>query len=197
MKQDQHPLNLGKLLVNFQSLEFALRAFLLKTEEMSGSPFTKFKNLNELSEGDEVPENAFTNYDTLSQLIEKYNDNPKIRATGLCIDKKLVDIRDAIAHGRVSALTPSPPFRLLKFRIPKNNRTKVKFSILLTQEWYNQQLAYTQKAAITVAQALEREVAKPKRRIRSEELHGFNIRLYGLSSRDWNEDVVLDALLAD
>ena len=34
MKQDEHPLNLGKLLVNLQSLEFALRAFLLKIEEM-------------------------------------------------------------------------------------------------------------------------------------------------------------------
>ncbi len=156
MKQDQHPLNLGKLLVNFQSLEFALRAFLLKTEEMAGSPFTKFKNLHELGEGDEVPENAFTNYDNLMQLIEKYNDNPKIKAADLCIDKKLVDIRDAIAHGRVSALTPSPPCRLLKFGRPKNNRTKVNFSILLTQEWYNQQLACTQKATITVVQALEK-----------------------------------------
>ena len=156
MEEKQHPLNLGKLLVNFQSLEFALRAFLLKTEEMAGSPFTKFKDLHELSEGDEVPENAFTNYDNLRRLIEKYNDNPKIRAAGLCIDKKLVDIRDAIAHGRVSALTPSPPFRLLKFGKPKNNRTKVKFSILLTQEWYNQRLDYTHKASITVAQALKK-----------------------------------------
>ena len=156
MRQDQHPLNLGKLLVNLQSIEFVIRAFLLKTEELSGSPFIKFKDLNELSEGDEVPENAFTNYDNLRQLIEKYNDNPKIRAAGLCIDKNLVDIRDAISHGRVSALIPSPPFRLLIFEKPENNRTKVKFSILLTQEWYNQQLAYTQKASITVWQALEK-----------------------------------------
>ena len=156
MEQEQHPLNLGKLLVNFQSLEFALRAFLLKTEDISGSTFPQSKDLYELSEGDEVPENAFTNYDTLSQLIDKYNSNPKIIATGLCIDKKIADIRNVIAHGRVSGLTPSPPFRLLKFSRPKNNRTKVTFSILLTQEWYNQQLAYTQKATITVVQALEK-----------------------------------------
>lgn len=156
MEQDQHPLNLGKLLVDFQSLEFALRAFLLKIEDISGSPFAQFKNLHELSEGDEVPENAFTNFDNLGQLIEKYNNNLKIVAMGLGIDKNMVDIRDAIAHGRVSGLTPSPPFKLLKFSKPKNKRTKVTFSILLTQEWYNQQLARVQNAVITVTRAYEK-----------------------------------------
>jgi len=155
MEPEQHPLNLGKLLVNFQSLEFALRAFLLKIEDILGSPFPQSKNLHELSEGDEVPENAFTNYDTLGQLMEKYNSNPKIIAVGLHIDKNIVNIRDAITHGRVSGLTPTPPFRLLKFSRPKNNRTKVTFSILLTQEWYNQQLARVQNAVLTVRQAIE------------------------------------------
>lgn len=156
MEEKQHPLNLGKLLVNFQSLEFVLRAFLLKIEEMSGSPLAQLKDLHDLREGDEVPENAFTNYDTLGKLIEKYNNNPKILAAGLCIDKNLVSIRDAIVHGRVSSSTPSPPFRLLKFSRPANSRTKVIFSILLTQEWYNKQLPRVQNAAITVAQALEK-----------------------------------------
>ena len=69
---------------------------------------------------------------------------------------------------------------------------------LTTQQLYMEMKSRGWAAPIVAAQrALEREVAKPKRRIRGEELHGFNIRLYGLSSRDWNEDVVLDALLAD
>lgn len=50
---------------------------------------------------------------------------------------------------------------------------------------------------IAVQRALDREVLKPQRRIRKEELRGFNIRLYGLSSRDWNEETVLKSLLAD
>jgi len=156
MEQQQHPLNLGKLLVNFQSLELILRAFLFKIEEISGSPLAKLINFNELREGEEVPENAFTNYDTLKELIEKYNNNPTILAAGLRIDKTLVDIRDAIAHGRVSSSTPSSPCRLLKFSRPANNRTKVTFSILLTPEWYNEQLPRVQKAAITVAEALKK-----------------------------------------
>lgn len=50
---------------------------------------------------------------------------------------------------------------------------------------------------VAVQRALDREVAKSKWRIRKEELHGFHIRLYGLSSRDWNEETVLQNLLAD
>lgn len=50
---------------------------------------------------------------------------------------------------------------------------------------------------VAVQRALDREVAKPKRHIRREELHGFYIQLYGLSSRDWNEEAVLNRLLAD
>lgn len=49
----------------------------------------------------------------------------------------------------------------------------------------------------SVNRALDREVAKPNRKIRKEELHGFSIQLYGLSSREWNEEDVLTALLSD
>jgi len=50
---------------------------------------------------------------------------------------------------------------------------------------------------VAVQRALDREVLNPQRRIRKVELHGFNVQLYGLSSRDWNEETVLKSLLAD
>jgi hypothetical protein len=67
----------------------------------------------------------------------------------------------------------------------------------------NQQLYIAMKSRgwagpfIAVQRALDREVAKPKRRIQKMELHGFHIQLYGLSSRNWNEEAVLQNLLAD
>lgn len=67
----------------------------------------------------------------------------------------------------------------------------------------NQQLYIEMKSRgwtgpfIAVQRALDREVAKSKRRIQKAELHGFHIQLYGLSSRDWNEEAVLQNLLAD
>ena len=49
----------------------------------------------------------------------------------------------------------------------------------------------------SLQRALDREFGKPHRRIRKEQLHGFNILLYGLANRDWNEQSALARLLAD
>jgi len=49
----------------------------------------------------------------------------------------------------------------------------------------------------SLQRALNRELGKPHKRVRREELHGFNILLYGLADRDWNEQAALARLLAD
>jgi len=157
VEQEQHPINLGKLLVNFQSLEFALRAFLWESEKDVGRNSSTYQELklNQLIEGDMVAEDAFTNYDSLNVLIDKYNQNSKISSAGLTIDKSIVSIRDAIAHGRVFGDTPQPPMTLLKFNKPSNKRVKVIFSVQLTPESFREQLSKTQQATLVVAKALE------------------------------------------
>jgi len=137
--------------VNFQSLEFVLRAFLWESEKDED----KKPKLGELKKGEVVAENAFTNYDSLNELIKKYNQNPKISSAGLNIDRTIVDIRNAIAHGRVFGKTPTPPQSLLKFSKPKNKYVRVTFSVQLTQGWFNEQLPRVQRAILTVAKALE------------------------------------------
>ena len=153
---DKHALRLGRLVGNFQSLEFALRAFLVNDEIASGDSSAKFANLYDMNGGDIVPENAFTNYDTLSKLIKKYNRHPKILSAGLTIDKSLVDIRDAIAHGRVSATDPSSSLKLLKFGEPNNKRVEVTFSVLMTKEWFSEQISRVYNAILKVSEANER-----------------------------------------
>jgi hypothetical protein len=49
----------------------------------------------------------------------------------------------------------------------------------------------------SLQKALDRELAKPQKRIQREQLHGFNILLYGLANQDWNEQTALTRLLAD
>jgi hypothetical protein len=154
---DKHALNLGKLVGNFQALEFVLRAFLTNAEIAQRGPLPKSAtDMHKMNEGDMVPENAFTNYDTLGQLIEKYNKTPKILSAGLTIDGNLVDIRDAIAHGRVSADTPSSSLKLLKFNKPKNNQVRVAFSVSMTKEWFDEQIKRVYSAVLMVKEANEK-----------------------------------------
>jgi len=153
---DKHAENLGRLVANMQSLEFALRAFLVNDEIASGKLFAQSANLYNMNAGDVVPKNAFTNYDTLGQLIKKYNEHPRISSAGLTIDESLVDIRDAIAHGRVSAATPSSSLKLLKFDMPKNNQVKVMFSVLMTKEWFTEQIKRVYSAVLKVTEASEK-----------------------------------------
>lgn len=150
---DRHALNLGKLVGNIQSLEFALRAFLVNDEIASGALFAQSANLQDMNVDDIVSENAFTNYNNLRQLIRKYNRHPKIISASLDIDETLVDVRDAISHGRVSAASPSSSLRLLKFGKPENHQAKVTFSILMTKEWFGEQISRFHNAILRVSEA--------------------------------------------
>jgi hypothetical protein len=155
MNQNEHALYLGKLIADFQSLEFALRAFLINNEIASGVSFPESINLNQLNVGDLVSENAFTNYDSLGQIIEKYNNLPKIISSGLTIDKTLIDIRDALAHGRISTDIPSTELKLLKFSRPKGKQVEVTFSVTMTKEWFSQQIKRVYEAVLKVHKAIE------------------------------------------
>lgn len=134
MTLEEYTFGVGKLIVNLHSFEFALRAFLWNREGGSSWAF-----LESLCEGDTVPENAFTNYDTLGQLIIKYNAFVSSRFPNLQINPSLVDLRDALAHGRVASSVPSPPLRLLKFGKPAGGNVNVTHSIVVDDAWLSEQ----------------------------------------------------------
>ncbi|MFC1944909.1 hypothetical protein ACFLX5_05475 [Chloroflexota bacterium] len=155
---EKHTSNLGKLVGNLQSLEFALRAFLLNDEISSGGPFSQSADLFDVDEDDIVPLNAFTDYDNLRGLIMRYNRHHKILSAHLEIDETLAGIRDAIAHGRVSGSSPLPPLKLLKFSKPdhNNDHVRVTFSALMTEEWFGKQIRRVHDAILRVSEANKR-----------------------------------------
>lgn len=156
--EQTHKLGLGSLIANFQSLEFALRAFLINDEIASGgSRAQSATDLHVMNEGDIVPENALTNYDSLLKLIKRYNRHPKILSARLTIDETLVNTRDALAHARISSDNPSLyPLKLLKFSKPKNKEVKVTFCVLMTKKWFDEQILRVRDAIVRVAEANER-----------------------------------------
>lgn len=135
MDDRMHTRSLGTLVNNIQTLEFSLRSCLFKDEITKG--ISKQLNTLELVKGEIVPNNALTNWDTLRDLIQKYNELPISK--DLTIDENLVDIRDAIAHGRVFSSTPNGINQLLRFQKPNNNGVEVEFSVAMTEEWFTTQ----------------------------------------------------------
>ena len=127
MTLDEHARHLGGLLGNFQSLEFILRAFLQTLPNARPIGVPHGTDLYSFPVGADLPENELTSYDSLGQLIDKFNAEMKKRGLAI-IDKSLIDVRDALAHGRVSASSVTDTLRLLKFSKPADGRVRVTFN---------------------------------------------------------------------
>jgi hypothetical protein len=135
MTLDEHAKHLGGLLANFQSLEFIIRSFLqeLPTARQFGIPYGE--DIYSFPVGTEIPENEITSYDSLGILIKKFNTS--VKQKGLTeIDTSLVEIRDALAHGRISAPEIGEQLRLIKFSKPQNGKVQITFSEAMTEDWF-------------------------------------------------------------
>ena len=136
---DELPTAIGKILINLWALEFSLRLFLYE----SVGPQNATLNLHQLAVGDWVPENPITNYDTLGDLVCKVNERLEVLGVHERVDHSLVDLRDALAHGRTSALQPDGPFKLLKFSSAKQGKVQVTTAIDFTPQWLTEQIKRT------------------------------------------------------
>lgn len=118
-----------------QVLELLLRIFLLRHE---GSGFSSQYFHAEL--GDTLPEDAFTNHDSLAGLVAKFNQVAE-GTDGLSpIDLAVVELRDALAHGRIAYLEDGAPARLLKLSKPTNGSVSVTFSAVMNRDWFFSQI---------------------------------------------------------
>jgi hypothetical protein len=91
-----------------------------------------------------------TGYDTLRELIIDFNNEMKNRRLST-IDVTLVDLRDAIAHGRVSSSSPDDTMRLLKFDKPdKEHRVRVAFNQQMDEAWFESQIQRVHQAVQAV-----------------------------------------------
>ena len=132
---------MGTLVVHLQSFEFVLRAFLYNCET-GWIPQDKADFLENVTEGQEVEENAFTNYDQLRELMCKYNEEVQARDIKLTVDMGIVRVRDALAHGRIASLSPSPdaPQRLVKYARPADGIVRVTDFHILRPSWFKKQI---------------------------------------------------------
>ena len=158
-----YPLYIGKLVIHLHSLETVLRTCLLVNDigdKKSIEITTKYHNL---VLGQEVDDDAFTNYDQLKCLIKKYNEMVSLYSLKkLKIDDyhDLVNLRDAIAHGRAFYQEVSPPYTtmiLLKFSNPKKTgKTKVVYMEVMNNDWLEDKINLVLKEYNKVVKAYNR-----------------------------------------
>jgi hypothetical protein len=150
MTIDEHAKQLGQLLGNFQSLEFILRAFLQALPSARPLGIPHGTDIYVFPVGTELPENELTSFDSLGKLIEKFNAEMSVRGFS-GIDPRLVEIRDALAHGRVSSASVDDDLRLLKFDRPVNGKVRVVFNEKMTATWFVTQKKRVYEAILFVA----------------------------------------------
>jgi len=138
MDLSEHAKMMGRLLVSFQCLEYALRAFLYERRDPPHEPLPPGSDLSTMNFGDVVPENAITRWDSLTHLIRRYNRT--ISGGQLPVDPGLVELRDALAHGRIAATLSEEDFALIKFTRPYAGRVEVGFREKLSKEWMENQI---------------------------------------------------------
>lgn len=134
---------IGKVIRNIHALEFALRLFLYEIQKNDSNLHNQSFDMHSLSVGDCIPETALTSYDTLGQLIKKFNAELRNRRFLDQVDSGVVGLRDAIAHGRVFSLQPEGPFSILKFSRPVNRQVVVEVAVEINQAWVKQQVEHT------------------------------------------------------
>jgi hypothetical protein len=157
------PDRLGRLLSNIIQLEFAVRVGLHFQEREDTRMSTEV--LHTIREGDLLPENYLTNWMQLSELVDDYNARESARG-GATIDEGIVELRHALAHGRLTASTLTSEMSLFRFSQPdrRTKRVMVERIDRLTPQWLDEQVDRTADALQAVFKRIQE--LKPDARLR-------------------------------
>jgi len=152
MENHAHAEHLGGVIGNLQSLEFSIRLCLSqRPDSLVRSTYTDdFRNA---PVGTLVPESDMSSYAPLGQLIKKFNE--LFGHFGSTIDPTLVDLRDALAHGRVFAGPDEEHFRIVKFDRPINGSARLSYNQVMTEDWFNESKRRLREATHTVMSRLD------------------------------------------
>ena len=151
---ERHALNLGKLLGMLQSIEMGSRMAIVKLDKRAADQVQS--QLPQLKAGDMVEINALTNSDDLRQTLEKYNKRASLDCR---IEiEPIVNLRDAIAHGRAFGFGSVKPLRLLKFsRKTKSGKILIELALDMTDEWFGKSIKTLEQALEQIRKTLDYE----------------------------------------
>ncbi|MGH8319796.1 MAG: hypothetical protein ACREUL_17805 [Steroidobacteraceae bacterium] len=155
---------LGRLLSNIIQLEFAVRVALHLQEPEEARMSTEI--LRSIKVGDLLPGTYLTNWMQLEQLIDDYNARERDRGS-TPIDEGIVELRHALAHGRLTASTLTSEYSLFRFSRanPQSGAVTVERIDVLTLRWLEEQVGRTGQALNSVF--LRIQELKPEAKLRT------------------------------
>jgi hypothetical protein len=130
---DDYNKGIGAIIMNLQALESIIRFFFFRRNGEK-NPFPKPK------ESEVVPNSSLVTHQQLKKWIRKYNGClSKEEVTKYSISEDIIEVRDALAHGRLVAPDPPElPYTLWNFGQPSNGQVEIRFCEVLTAEWLEQ-----------------------------------------------------------
>jgi len=143
MNAAEHCTNLGQLVHNFQALETWLRFVLLKLEP-SQHPAVQL-DFEGMALGTDLSQNEVTDFADLRTLCKRFNRHMSVKKAPE-LNVAIVDIRDALAHGRIIGTKTGYPLRLIKFSKPASGRVKLVVNEVMDHNWFALQLLRTHRA---------------------------------------------------
>ncbi len=149
-----HFYGVGQIIGNLHSLEVAIRIFLERIQ-LGHAPAPR-PDIFAIRQGDHLPETALTDFDSLGQLIDRYNARILAIDPDLAVDPSVVELRDALAHGRLLALEARRPLRLFRFGPPREGTVEVRLVVDMTDDWIAAQRGHTYDQLHKVITALAR-----------------------------------------
>ena len=142
---------LGRLHAILGSLELQLRIalYFMTTPRAERLPPETFR-IAELTVGTQLPESWLTKFAYLSTLVAKYNERQA--ADGLAtIDAGILDLRNELAHGLISAAGPKDPwYTLVRLGPPQNGVVTVLAQWEMMPDWINDQTRRVNDAVMSV-----------------------------------------------
>jgi hypothetical protein len=112
--------------------------------------------------GTKLVESELTSFDSLAALIDKVNAELFRQGCSERVDRSLVELRDALAHGRISANAENETSRLLKFNKPNSGRVQITFNQVMSKEWFAEQQKRVFSSIQIVAKFFEEKIELTK-----------------------------------
>jgi hypothetical protein len=147
-KSKDHATNLGKLWTQLHSLETAIRILLC---QVNGVPDLQ-RRLHAIliaPVGTRVPDDPFTGQHEFKKLINLFNELAQAHGVE-AIEGDIGELRSALAHGRVCAVTENDAIHLVNFKRTKGGAPVISYSAVLTYQWVTHQHQKIQAAIARV-----------------------------------------------